>query len=107
MVSSSGEWVSCGFLQAKCLIYALFQRYLPVQETGFVVAGGLWHDVPQMIVWRGDYLDLQPNVLGSEVLFSFVSICNCLGIFCVCSLKSHIQNKSNIFGVASIFMTCG
>lgn len=61
VVSSSGEWV----LESEMPYFS----YLQFQETGFSVAGGLWHDVPQMIIWRCDYLDLQSNVPGSEVLF--------------------------------------
>lgn len=61
MVSSSGEWV----LESEMPYFS----YLQFQETGFSVACGLWHDVPLMIIWRCDYLDLQSNVPGSEVLF--------------------------------------
>ena len=57
-----------------CRQNALFHGYLQFQETGFDIDGGLQHDVPQMIMWRCDYLDLQSNGLGSQVLFSISSV---------------------------------
>lgn len=71
MVSSSGGRI---YFVGFCRQNALFHGYLQFQETGFDVGGGLHHDVPQMIMWRCDYLDLPYNALGSQVLFSINSV---------------------------------
>jgi len=69
-VVSGGRIYFVGF----CRQNAVFHAYLQFQEAGFDIDGGLQHDVPQMIMWRRDYLDLQPNALGSQVFFSISSL---------------------------------
>lgn len=70
MVSNSGGRI---YFVGFCRQNALFHGYLQFQETGFDVDGGLQRDT-QMIMQRCDYLDLQSNGLGSQVLFSISSV---------------------------------
>lgn len=74
VVSNSRERI---YFVGSCRQNALFYGYLQFQEAGFDVDGGLQHDVPQMIMWTCDYLGLQSNGLGPQVLFSLSSVIAC------------------------------
>lgn len=57
-----------------CRLNALIHGYLQFQETGFDIDGGLQPDVPQVVGWRCDCLDLQSDGLRSRVLLSYSSV---------------------------------
>lgn len=75
MVSNSGGRI---YFVSLCRLNALTHGYLQFQETGFDIDGGLGPDVPQMVGWRCDCLDLQSHGLGSRVLLSLSSVITCV-----------------------------